>query len=365
MNSETDNTEEVIAAWETFCDDLKGAAEILRRDDLELNNFDRVEGLRYLSRLARSGISTFAELTGPRNPVFRTQPDLVKMGLDNPDNYYVGASIKPAFDYRITGNRGNIHYISFAAQNQNFSAVDKITGGAGHLNASELEMDDHGNFEIIASRTPHPGNWLQLADDTSQVLCRQTFLDRSTEREALLNIECLEPSDPPLPLQLDRFAQQLIGASMYGKGTARWFADWVVDMATHAAPNELYLPPAEQHRKVGGDPNVRIYLGRWQLKPDQALLIDLEPPECDYWNFQLANIWAESLDYNHRPVYINSGQAVANSDGSVRLVVSATNPGVDNWMDTSGHDHGTMCVRWVLSDQHPQPETQVVALSRL
>ena len=89
MSKTTDNTDATIAAWEAFCDDLKGAAGILRRDDLDLNDFDRVEGVRYLSRLARAGLSTFAELTGPRNPVFRTQPDLVKMGLDNPDNYYV------------------------------------------------------------------------------------------------------------------------------------------------------------------------------------------------------------------------------------------------------------------------------------
>ena len=359
------NTDAAIEAWENFCDELKKASHILRREDLELTDFDRVEGVRYLSRLARSGISTFAELSGPRHPVFRTQPDLVKMGLDNPDNYYVGASIKPSNDYRITGNRGNIHYLGFAAQNQNFSATDKITGGAGHLNASELEMDADGNFEILASQTEQPGNWLQLAPDTSQILCRQTFLDRRTEREALLHIECLTPSDPPAPLNLERFASQLTHAAKYGQGTAHWFAEWVVDMANHAAVNEFYLPPAEQHRRVGGDPNVRIYLGRWQLEEDEALVIDLEPPACEYWNFQLGNIWAESLDYSHRPVYINSGQAKTQTNGMVRLVVSATNPGVDNWMDTAGHTHGTMCVRWVLASSHPQPKTTVKKLNEL
>lgn len=358
-------TDDAIAAWENFCDELKKSAQILKRDDLELNDFDLSEGVRYLSRLTRAGLSTFAELTGPRHPSFRTQPELVKMGLDNPDNYYVGASIKPQFDYRIRGNRGNIHYLGFAAQNQNFSATDKITGGAGHLNASELEMDEHGNFEIIASQQEHAGNWLRLAPDTSQILCRQTFLDRRTEREALLNIECLEPSDPPPPVQLERFGSQLIHAAKYGQGTAHWFAEWVSDMANHAEPNNFYLPPAENHRQVGGDPNVRIYLGRWELADDEALVIDLTPPKCEYWNFQLGNIWAESLDYSHRPVYINSGAAKANADGSVRLVVAATDPGADNWMDTAGHVHGTMCIRWVLAESHPQPHTQVIKLSEL
>lgn len=359
------NTDDAVKAWEDFCDELKKASHILRREDLELNDFDRAEGVRYLSRLARAGISTFAELSGPLNPEFRTQPEFVKMGLDNPDNYYVGASIKPNNDYRIRGNRGNVHYLGFAAQNQNFAATDKVSGGAGHIDASELETDEHGNFEIIASQTEHPGNWLRLAPDTSQVLCRQTFMDRRTEREALLNIECLTPSEPPRPVQLERFASQLIHAAKYGQGTAHWFAEWVVDMANHAPPNEFYLPPAEQHRRVGGDPNVRIYLGRWELNDEQALVIDLAPPKCEYWNFQLGNIWAESLDYRHRSVYINSSQAIKRADGRVRLVVSAVNPGVDNWMDTAGHCHGTMCVRWVLAEDHPQPLTKTIKLSEL
>ena len=85
--------------------------------------------------------------------MFRPLPDLVKMGLDNPDNYYVSASIDPRRDYRIRGRRGTIHYLSFAAQNQNFAARDRITGGAGHLNDSELALEEDGSFSIVASIT--------------------------------------------------------------------------------------------------------------------------------------------------------------------------------------------------------------------
>jgi hypothetical protein len=354
-----------LQAWTDFCDQLKQAGQVLLREDLELNDFDQLEGVRYLSRLTRAGLQTFAELSGPRHPAFKAMPELVKMGLDNPDNWYVGASIKADFDYRITGNRGTIHYLSFAAQNQNFAARDNISGGAGHLNDSELEMDAEGNFEIIASQQPQSGNWLKLAPDTSQILCRQTYLDRGGEQAAVVDIECLAAEGPPPPLDSRRFAGQLLGAAMYAEGTASWFADWVVDMANHAGPNELYLPPAEQHRLVGGDPNVRIYLGRWQLEPDQALIVDLQPPVCDYWNFQLGNIWAESLDYSFRPVHINSGQATAKQDGSVQLVISGQNPGADNWLDTASHVHGTMCVRWVRAESHPQPTCRVVPLASL
>ena len=52
-------------------------------------------------------------------------------------------------------------------------------------------------------------------------------------------------------------------------------------------------------------------------------------------------------------------------DGSVTLVISATDPGHPNWIDTAGHDHGTMCVRWVRASSHPEPKTRVAKLEDL
>jgi hypothetical protein len=117
-------------AWAEFCELLKKAGEVLLRDDLGTSTFDRAEGHRYLTRLLRAGFVSFAETTGPQHPVFRAMPELVKMGLDNPDNYYLSAPVDGRSTYRIRGQRGSIHYLSFAAQNQNFAARDKITGGA-------------------------------------------------------------------------------------------------------------------------------------------------------------------------------------------------------------------------------------------
>ncbi|MFP6639025.1 MAG: hypothetical protein VCC04_02180, partial [Myxococcota bacterium] len=79
-------------AWIEFCDLLKKAGEVVLREDLDTSPFDRGEGLRYLGRLLRAGLFSFMENPGPEYPVFRPMPDGVRMGLDNPDNYYVSAS---------------------------------------------------------------------------------------------------------------------------------------------------------------------------------------------------------------------------------------------------------------------------------
>ena len=209
-------------------------------------------------------------------------PDMVKMGRDNPDNFYVGAPVSAQYTYRIRGNRGTIHYMSFAAQNQNFAARNRLTGGAGHLEDSELQLEPDGSFEIIASQKEHPGNWLRMNPDTAQILVRQTFLDRANEQPVELEIECLDSEGPPPPLDPERVPGQLLGSALYAIGCAQWFADWVVDFLNHSPVNEFHLPDDEQHRLVGGDPNVRIWLGQWKLAPDEALVIEATPPKCDY-----------------------------------------------------------------------------------
>lgn len=352
-------------AWKEFCGLLEKAGEVILREDLDTTPFDRAEGLRYLTRLMRAGFVSFAERTGPAHPRFRAMPDLVKMGLDNPDNFYVSASVTGSRSYRIRGRRGNIHYLSFAAQNQNFAARDKITGGAGHLEDSELKLEPDGSFEIIASQEQQPGNWLRMNPDTAQILVRQTFLDRAKETPVELEIECIGEEGSPPPLDPARVPGMLMGSAMYAIGCAQWFADWVVDFRNHAPVNQFHLPSEETHRHVGGDPNIRIWLGLWQLGPEEALVIEATPPSCDYWNFQLGNIWAESLDYNFHRVHINNGQAKLRDDGSVQLVVAHRDPGHPNWIDTAGHEHGTMAVRWVRADAHPEPRCRVVKLSEL
>lgn len=362
-----DATEKVMSgeAWNEFCDLLKKAGDVLLREDLETSAFDRAEGMRYLGRLLRAGLFSFSENNGPNNPQFRPMPDLVKMGLDNPDNYYVSSGVNPNNRYRIRGNRGTIHYMSFAAQNQNFAAKDKITGGAGHLNDAEITTDANGDFEIIASKTEEPGNWLRMTDDTKQVLLRQTFLHRNQETPVTIEIECLDSHGPPAPLDPARVSGAMMGSAMYAIGCAQWFADWVMDFRDKAPMNSFHFPDEENHRILGGDPNVRLWLGLWKLAPDEALIIEATPPDCHYWNFQLGNIWAESLDHKFRQVHINSGSAKLREDGSFRLVIAHEDPGVDNWMDTAGHDHGTMGVRWVRAKSHPEPKTKVVKFADL
>jgi hypothetical protein len=57
-------------------------------------------------------------------------------------------------------------------------------------------------------------------------------------------------------------------------------------------------------------------------------------------------MWLLSYEYRHRTSSMNHLQAIPDSDGRYRWVISAHDPGVHNWLDGSGNDIGTILLRW-------------------
>ena len=70
------------------------------------------------------------------------------------------------------------------------------------------------------------------------------------------------------------------------------------------------------------------------------------PIGAKYLAVQLASGWLSSLDYLHHTASLNLSQATPNPDGTLPLVVAPKDPGVANWLDTTGLHEGTLFVRW-------------------
>jgi len=169
----------------------------------------------------------------------------------------------------------------------------------------------------------------------------------------------------PRPLTPQALARGLMASTRFVEGCAQLFNRWASDFA--ARPNQLPRFDPEVATAAGGVPHIAYYHGYWKLAPDQALVIEVTPPDCDYWNFQLNNHWMESLDYRYFKISVNKHEARLGADGSVRVIVAARDPGAaaGNWIDTCGHERGTMCWRWVRASEHPTPRTRVVELAEL
>jgi len=308
----------------------------------------------------------------------------VKIGADNPDNYYQSAAISGRCAYRIRGTRGTVYYLGFGTYAGSYGSKTRMAQ-TGYLEGKDLRLEPDGSFEITVSCTEHSGasaegsrppeasgvragsqagNWLRMEPDTSSLIVRQTFRDRQAERIADLHIERADAHGPPQPITPELIDRGLAAAATYVNGTAALFADWAEGFARRGV-NQLHrLDPAVANA-AHGDPNIFYYHGYWELDAGEALIIEVTPPPCDYWNLQINNHWMESLDYRYHTIAVNHHGATYRPDGSVQIVVAHENPGIANWLETAGHRRGTMCWRWIRAASHPQPATRVVTVGDL
>ena len=353
-------------SWSEFCDALKAAGAALQFPGAPRDSFNQAEGYRYLSRIARAGLMAFVEHADAKAPVLhRVVDETTKLGADNPDNFYQTAALDGRYEYRITGRRNSIACLSFGTQSGHYGEGGGLPP-TGHIESDQIEMDEDGCFELILSRKPQDRNWLPMTLETGTLVVRQTFLDRDAETPADLRIErinCPEHERRPSPLTPRQLDEGLKKAGALTAGAPLLFAKWARDFRKHS--NELPMFDPEVSLAAGGDPNITYYHSHWAIAEDEALLIEVTPPECEYWNFQLNNYWMESLDYRHHRVHTNKQLAHYEDDHSVRLIVAHEDPGRPNWIETAGHTSGTMCFRWVRAKDPPQPQTRLVKLSSL
>lgn len=346
--------------WEDFCKRLSEAGKVLARPEAPRSTLDQAEGLRYLSRLTRAALDMAVESSDPDFPrLFQLSNETIKIGADNPDNIYFNGVIAGDRDYRIWGHRGEAPYLTFGTKANRY-ASDGTMVSTGELDAENMKFRPDGTFEIIISQMQKGENWLPSKADSTALLIRQTFMDKKTEKPAMFFIERIGAPAKPRPITQEDITRALSTTAEWVIGTANTFADWSKLFMTK--PNEMISDQAFFQRG-GGDPNIFYLHAYWTLADDEAWVIESDVPNCRFWNFQLDNWWMESLDYrNVDNVWTNKRKAKLETNGKVKIVVAARDPGYGNWIDTTGHSNGTALLRWVGADSHPIPKCRVVKL---
>jgi hypothetical protein len=133
----------------------------------------------------------------------------------------------------------------------------------------------------------------------------------------------------------------------------RWWQD---NLARR--PNRIRFSRAV-YLSNGGVPDRHHGFGTWECEPDEALVIRFAPVACDYWIFQLCNIWQENLDnYEDGGGHVQKYRARYEADGSVLVIVAAQDPEVGgNHVDPYAHRHGGMSLRFIKTAGDPPPVT--------
>ena len=353
--------------WREFCRSLEKAGDTLLRESAPADPFNRAEGYRYLTRLLRAALESHVESADVRFPRFyQLSNQTIKIGNDNPDNTYHNCNISGRHDYRITGTRGSVPYISFGTKAGSYEK-DSEMRPTGQIDSSQMEINPDGTFEIIVSKDEKPGNWLPMIEESGMIIVRQLFTTRIDEIEATYYIECITRGDADDALVPAALEAGLGRATDFITSTSNLFTDWMEDYTKHL--NELPSDDQERCQRAGGDANIHYLQSHWRLGPDEALLIEADRiPEKGHWNIQISNFWMESLDYRHHRIHVNKHTAHYEPDGSLRIVLAHSDPGsaFPNWLETCGHDCGGMLFRWIESEgDHPPVRTRVVPLAEL
>lgn len=413
--SEGEALEELRGAWDDLIQSLQEARDGIDHPELmppPATERNLAEGYRYLMGFVHHAIErAFHE--DPVRPSFRNALSIFNRStIDNPDAIYFYAPIDGRESYRIRGRVGDTsawrgteppaegrlapHYLIFEVSSGVMAGdsgdLRELTPGVktqcGRLDSSTIEVGEDGCFEILlAPERPagHRGNFIPTRKVVSRphpfdpevpkerygsyVSGRQLFYDWAREEAIHLEIEQLgaegtarEPYGPA------RAAQELRRAGALVKGQMHfWNAFWTILMGTYGH-REGGIPGVEFPRNAfntinaasgatGGGMSTNLYAGGvFELGPDEALIIENEVRKApQYLGFQLGNLWGESIEYAHATGSLNGAQCEADPDGVIRLVVAHRDPGVPNWLDTTGQPEGFLSPRWAYSEQ-PEPD---------
>ena len=367
-------TERLVSgkAWDDFCDVLKAAGRLIDEFGSQPSDIDRAEYYRFLTRVARSSMERLIENAEPTRPRLRDMVWRQSINVQCPDHDHLMCQFDEARDYRIVGTRGTIPYFVMAVLTApvpgDAAARDWAPEGVAGLKAfdpsnlkttaflgsQQLHVEDDGTFEVILSQNdPGEGkNWLKLDADNNCILIRLVWHERGKEIAPVMRIERMDEAQP-LPITPALMANNLAWAAQgvlgYAELVRNWWQGGQGDFASK--PNRLDYSRA-QYLSNGGVPDRHFAFGSWQVGADEALVLEFTPPECEYWNFQLCNIWQENLDtFEDGGGYVTKFKRVQEADGSVRIVVAARDPGIGgNWVDTFGHDKGMWGLRLIRTE---------------
>jgi hypothetical protein len=353
-------------AWRALCATLEATRTALRDPSFPERSEDEPEYLRYLLRFLASGIATCIEHADPDHPEFTRMMDLNRRwGLDSPDHLYLFAPIRGDAEYRVEGSPGSANLLDIQVNTSHFAlgsvgamkTIASITG-------DELETEPDGSFVLHLGGRRQPRNWLPLAPEVRFVQVRQVFADWERERPAELIIE-RSGGDVMRPrLAAERLGEQLeLLESWLTKGGGLWRDMSRVMLAL--PPNTLRIPPLDQSAAHGGLRGQAYGMGCFQCAPNEAVLLEFEPPRCRHWSVSLATWWWEAIDFTTRQSSLNHAQARLDPDGVFRGVIAHEDPGVPNWLDTAGHERGTLIARFVMAERAPDVRSRVVKLEEL
>lgn len=363
-------TDRGVFEWEDLLDQLRPLGQLMRdRMPERLRSDPQV--MQESMRLLLSGVlrtTNDAIMHDRSHPMFVPELNICQnIFQPNADTIYKAALIEKGGTYRIRGDRGTTRMMILAQLGPDTLRTGQHHPAQGANDFDDLVIGDDGSFDVILSpRRPagYTGDWWELKPGTEKLMVRIVGCDWGNEREPRFGIVRLDAAQasrgrPSLEQLAARFAEIPSTAAV----CALAFPDKVQQLRDEGLVNTLKVVDFSQ---MTGLARQSYYEGAYDLAEDEALITEVRIPEVvGYWSLILTNELYETTDWYHNHSSLNAAQAVVDSDGVFRAVISARDPGVRNWLDTSGYPAGAVQGRWFDTDERPTPTMKKVKLNEV
>jgi hypothetical protein len=337
-----------------------------------MDDADVAEGFRNLTHILQSALYSHQEFD-PDRPVFNriVSPTRSFTG-DNTDALYYETPVAPGREYIVRGNLAGAVYTSFTMESGAAEGA-YATKTSGVLNDGEIDVDADGNYEIRLGGPAAKRNWLEIPDDGGRITTRHYFewpfsASASQTLHIPLSIEAVTKLPPP-----DRWNDDRVTAAL--QRVINHVRDKTVGQPPRPAgppapfvsivPNEFPAPQLPGNMAFAAF-DAAYSMAPYLLGPDEALVLTGRWPDCRFANVCLWNRWSQMYDYVNRQVSLNRANTVLEPDGSFRMVLAHSDPGLPNWLDTEGRPLGTVFWRFFLPEGPMEtPKAQVVKFADL
>ena len=109
--------------------------------------------------------------------------------------------------------------------------------------------------------------------------------------------------------------------------------------------------------------------GRFRLNEEEAFVITVDPVDAAYFSAVLYDPWERSLEYRDHQTSLNNSQMAADANGRFTFVIAHRDPGVHNWLETTGLQELHVTWRWQgvtpTAKRDPEIEARSVKLGEL
>jgi hypothetical protein len=349
-------TEQAIQAWRDLCAQLERlGTEVIGEG---YASADPMEMLEHLAEQTVCWLGWSVFHGDPARPAFHRSNDLVtQYGGPNADNVYRHARIDPAKRYRIAGK---MHACDdFLLTLRAGFMHEPVYGTLADHTASELGIGPGDDFELLLG-----GDGIPIPDGVRMATIREYYVDWQAAEPATFTIECLDPAGPVPPLTDELLAARITDAGAAVEHSITYWARYMDDVWAGQEPNRF----APSKNAAKGLKLAQYAFCTFDLAPDEALVVDTDLPPARYWSLHLYPMGTFAhMDLVNTITSLNHRQVVLGEDGRLHAVVSATDTGALNWLDTGGRRRGLLTYRWFwpTGEGMPAPEARVVKASEL